>query len=115
MLAINRSVGIVRIFDMSTLATWLADPTRVIVIIIHIVTIVTMIGVFHAVHTLVAHSAIIIPSKARAATCATSRTFVVTGQGVSAREASATFVANMWSFACVQLGMAFEVMQSSET
>lgn len=114
-LAIDGSVGIMRIFDVSTLATWLASPTRVILLIIHIVTVIAVVGVFHAVHTLVTHSAIVVPSKARATACATSGAFIVASQSVSAREASATLVANMWSFACVQFGMTLKVVQSSET
>jgi len=114
-LAVDGSVGIVRVFDVSTLATRLAHPTRVIIFVIHIVTVVTVIRVLHAIHTLVAHSAIVIPSEARAATCATSRTLVVSGESVTTRKASATFVANMWSFARVQFGVAFEIVQSSET
>ena len=114
-LAVNGSVGVVRILNVSALATWLAASTRVIVIIIHIVAVVAVISVFHAIHTLITHPAIVIPSKARAATCAASRALIVTCQSVSARKASTTLVANMWSLACVQFGMAFEVVQPSET
>jgi hypothetical protein len=99
---------------MSTLATRLTHPTRVIVFIVHIVTIITMIRILHAVHTIITRSAVIISSKAGAATSATPGAFVVSGQSIAARKASTTFVANMWSLACMQFGVAFEIMQPSE-
>ena len=88
---------------------------RVIIFIIHIVTVVTVISVLHAVHTFVAHSTIVITSKARAATSATPGTFVVSGQGIPARNAYTALIADMWSFACVEFGVAFEIVQPSKT
>jgi len=88
---------------------------RVIIFIIHIVTVVAVISVLHTVHTFVTHSAIVIASKARAATSATPGTFIVSGQSITTRKASAAFVANMWPFACVQLGVTFEIVQPSKT
>jgi hypothetical protein len=66
-----------RVFDVRTLATRLTPSSRVVVFIVHIVTILSMITIVHAFHCFIAHSTIVITSKARAATSATSRALVV--------------------------------------
>jgi hypothetical protein len=91
----------VRVFDVSTLATRLALSTTVFIFVIQIMTVVAVVIVLHAIHSLIAYSAIVIPSKARAAASAAPRTFVVSSQSVTTRKPPTTLVADVRSLACV--------------
>jgi hypothetical protein len=73
--------------------------------------------VHDTVHRVVATIAIVVAAKAAHAcpsACAPTGTFIVASQGVSSSEFTTTFGADVWSFACVQLGVAFEVVQTAE-
>jgi hypothetical protein len=104
-----------RVSGILPLTRWLADPPTVIVIFVAIA--IGFTSVHDAVHTILtlAVSKIIVNAEARAAACTAALALVVPRERISPRKSAATFEASVWTFACMEFRVAFQIMQTAET
>lgn len=110
-LSIHLPVGVLRRFELLTLAMRLAYAPSVLV---SPIAIIIVLDAVHAVWTTV-RSKVVVAAETRATACTAAWSFVMSCQCVATCKATTALFACMRPLTSVKLGVAFEVVQTAET